>query len=147
MSAAIWNWGCEGRLGDERVTFDNGRLLIEADKTPLGDIGKLDIGALSTRIDAERVAGKPLYILQSGNDLDDKTIAFARDEGKRKVVFTEKSSRTVFKKHRYLGGRDEDTALFRKVYRIKREDEPEREIAMQCKDYQLSTCAGRCKRD
>jgi hypothetical protein len=149
VSAAIWNWGCRGQLGDQQVIFNSGTLLILADKTPLGDIRKLDTGALSATIDAEKDSSKTLAIYRAETDEGGlvKKLEFSRDNGKYNLVLTEKSSRIIYKKHLYLGGRDEDTAIFRKVYRMKREGEPAREITMQCKEYQLSTCGGRCKSD
>jgi hypothetical protein len=40
-------------------------------------------------------------------------------------------------------GRDEDTDLYRKVYRYERDGEPARDVTMQCMEYQLSTRGGR----
>ena len=65
------------------------------------------------------------------------------DDPKRKVMLTEKSSRKISHKHELICGRDEDTDLYRKVYSYQRENEPARDITMQCMEYQLSTRGGR----
>ena len=65
------------------------------------------------------------------------------DDPKRKIVLTEKSSRKISHSHKLICGRDQDEDIFRKVYHFQREDEPARDIVMQCFEYQLSTRGGR----
>jgi hypothetical protein len=61
---------------------------------------------------------------------------------KPKLTLTEKSSRKISGKHHVICHRDEDTDIYRKVYRYQREDEAARDITMQCIEYQLSTSGG-----
>jgi hypothetical protein len=83
-------------------------------------------------------------VAEGDDETFEKTIVFKRpDDEKRKVTFTEKSSRKISHTHKLICGRDEDTDLYRKVYSYQRENEPVRTITMQCMEYQLSTLGGR----
>jgi hypothetical protein len=66
-----------------------------------------------------------------------------KDDAKRKLTLTEKSSQRMSRRHKLICGRDEDEDIFRKVYRYQRDDEPARDITMQCLEYQLSTLGER----
>jgi hypothetical protein len=70
-------------------------------------------------------------------------IFMRKDDPKAKVTLSEKSSRRISHKSKLICGRDEDTDVYRKVYYYEREDEPARDITMQCMEYQLSTRGGR----
>ena len=59
------------------------------------------------------------------------------------MTFIEKASRKLSHTHKLICGRDEDTDIYHKVYSFRRENEPARDIVMQCMEYQLSTRGGR----
>ena len=143
-AAGVWAWGCQGQLGDEHVVFNRYNMSVyksaggkPADiKALINDALKLPAGITSDD-----------YEPQNGNDgFQDRTIEFlGKADQKRKIVLVEKSSRKLSHRHKNVGGRDEDTDTYRKVFSFKRADEPLRDITMQCIEYQLSTCGGRCK--
>ena len=58
-------------------------------------------------------------------------------------MLTERSSRTLSHMQCVVCGRDEETQIFRKIFRYQRDKELEREITMQCIDYVLTTRGGR----
>lgn len=144
-SAAIWAWGCQGKLGDEQVIFNRYNMVVfKSGKWPLGDVNRLTNDEIKTPPDTDVDRYDPQNI---NGGFEDKTIEFlGKGDEKRKIVMTERSSRRISHRHRDLG-RYEDTDIYRKVYVFKRADEPPRDIAMQCIEYNLSTCGGRCKHD
>jgi hypothetical protein len=138
-SAGIWDWRCQGQLGEQQVIFNRESMAVIDSKKPLGDIKKSEetIGALL------KDAGVT-YDPQNGNNGLSGTLEFIRHgDPKHKIVLDEQSSKKVFRKSRLICGRDETTDIFRKVYRYQRDDEPARDITMQCLEYQLSTRGGR----
>jgi hypothetical protein len=142
--AGIWAWGCQGQLGDEQVIFNRYNMAIfKPGKQPLGDLKRLTDNEIKTP--AGMAVDK--YEPQNGNSgFEDRTIEFlGKDDEKRKIVLVEKSSRKLSHRHKNIGGRDEDTDTYRKVFSFTRANEPARDITMQCIEYQLSTCGGRCK--
>jgi hypothetical protein len=139
--AAIWAWGCQGQLGGQQVIFNRYSLVVVDTKQKLGDIHKLRMTEI------ELPPGTPSHASYAAEDDEGgflKTMAFTRkDERKRKVTLIEQSSRQISHQHKLICGRDEDTVIYRKVYRYQREEEPARTISMQCLEYQLSTRGGR----
>jgi hypothetical protein len=107
----------------------------------MGDIRKLRM----TKIELPKES--PPHVDYNPGDINGGLIEamdFTRaDDPKRKIVLTEKSSRKISHSHKLICGRDQDEDIFRKVYRFQREDEPARDITMQCFEYQLSTRGGR----
>lgn len=139
-SAAIWQWGCQGQLGDQQVIYNRDSMVVVDSKVKMGDIRKLRMDKM------ELPPGSPPHVdyYPTGGGGFEKTMEFMRsDDAKRKIVLTEKSSQRISHKHKLICGRDEDTDIYRKVYRYEREDEPARNITMQCMEYQLSTRGGR----
>jgi len=140
-SAAIWNWGCQGQLGGQHIIFNRHSMVVVDTKSKLGDIRKLNLGKI------EFPPGVPPYVEYDPADQNggfEQTMEFTRqDDPKRTAVFTEKSSRKISSKHDVICGRNENTDIYRKVYSFEREDEPARDITMQCIEYQLSTRGGR----
>ena len=139
--AAIWEWGCQGQMGEQQVIFNRTSMVVVDTKAKIGDVRKLRMMSL------ELPAGSPPHAdyepLDANGGLE-KTIAFARkDDDKHKITLTEKSSKQTAHSHKLICGRDEDTDIYRKVYEFKRDDEPPRDITMQCFEYQLSTRGGR----
>ena len=140
-SAAIWAWGCQGQLGDQQVIFNRELMVVVDTKQKMGDIRKLRM----TKIELPKES--PPHVDYNPGDINGGLIEamdFTRaDDPKRKIVLTEKSSRKISHSHKLICGRDQDEDIFRKVYRFQREDEPARDITMQCFEYQLSTRGGR----
>lgn len=140
-SAAIWEWGCQGQLGDQQIIFNRNSMVVVDTKAKMGDIRKLRMSTM------ELPPGSPPHVDYNPGDSNGgliKSMDFTRaDDPKRKIVLTEKSSRKISSKHRLICGRDEDTDIYRKVYSFQRESEPARDISMQCMEYQLSTRGGR----
>ena len=140
-SAAIWAWGCQGQLGDQQVIFNRESMVVVDTKQKMGDIRKLRM----TKIELPKES--PPHVDYNPGDINGgliETMDFTRaDDPKRKIVLTEKSSRKISHSHKLICGRDQDEDIFRKVYRFQREDEPARDITMQCFEYQLSTRGGR----
>jgi hypothetical protein len=140
-SAAIWEWGCQGQLGDQQVIFNRESMIVVDTKQKMGDIRKLRM----TKIELPKES--PPHVDYNPGDINGglvQTMDFTRaDDPKRKIVLTEKSSRKISHSHKLICGRDQDEDIFRKVYHFQREDEPARDIVMQCFEYQLSTRGGR----
>ena len=140
-SAAVWQWGCQGQLGNQQVIFNRYSMVVVDTKVKMGDIRKLRMEKM------ELPPGSPpsgSYEPMDVNGGFEKTMIFTRkDNSDRKMTLTEKTSRRISHKHKLICGRDEDTDIYRKVYRYQREDEPARDITMQCLEYQLSTRGGR----
>jgi hypothetical protein len=140
-SAAVWAWGCQGQLDRQLVIFNRDKLFVASGKLPRGNVRKA-IEDKMTELAKGKDAG---YEDQNGNEgFDDKTREFARhDDPKKKIVLTEKSSRTTSHRARVICGRDETIDTFRKIFRYQREGGPPRNITMQCFEYMLSTRGGR----
>ncbi|HEY4142391.1 MAG TPA: hypothetical protein VGM57_13315 [Pseudolabrys sp.] len=137
-SAAIWEWRCQGQLGDQQVVFNRESLAVIDSKKPLAKIGDND------KIAAMLKDAGTTYEPGNGNDGLVQTIEFTGSgDNKHKIVLTEKSSRRVSHRAKLICGRDETTDIFRTVYSFQRDSEPPRDITMQCLDYQLSTRGGR----
>jgi|PersoiStandDraft_1058852.scaffolds.fasta_scaffold10344_2 hypothetical protein len=144
-SAAVWRWGCQGQLGGQQVVFNRGALFVAESKKLFGDARRLNIDTIDKMV-ADETANKnekTSYDSNNGNGFAKAMEFIRRGDEKRKVVLTEKSSHKISARHRLICGRDEDIDIFKKVYRYQREDEPARDITMQCIEYQLSTRGGR----
>lgn len=122
------------------MIFNRYSMVVVDTNQKLGDIRKLKMDKI------DLPPGSPpsvAYDAPNGDGLE-KTMEFTRgDDDKRKLILTEKSSRLISHKHKIICGRDEDTDVTRKVFSYQREDEPARDITMQCMEYQLSTRGGR----
>ena len=137
--AGVWAWGCQGQLGEQQVIFNRYSLYVVESKKPFGSVHKLT----GEKIDGLIKGDSTEYSPNNGNDGFAKEITSERvGDAKRKLTLTEKSSRKISGKHRVICHRDEDIDIYRKVYRYTREDEPARDITMQCIEYQLSTSGG-----
>jgi hypothetical protein len=140
-SAAIWACGCQVQIGDQQIIFNRYSMIVVDAKQKMGDVRKLRV----TEFDLP--TGLPPYVKYEADDANDgfgKTMIFTfKNDPKRKVTLTEKSSHKISHSHKLICGRDEDTDVFRKVYNYARENEPPRDITMQCMEYQLSTRGGR----
>ncbi len=138
--AAIWEWGCQGQLGGQQVIFNRYSAVIVDSDRKLGNIRKLFMDKIKVPPELGSVSYEP----RDANDGLIDTIAFMRsDDPKRTLTLTEKSSKKISSRSRLVCGRDESTEITRKIYRYQLENEPERNITMQCIEYQLSTRGGR----
>lgn len=138
-SAAVWEWRCQGKVGDQQLIFNRHSMAIIDGETNLGNIEK-NGDKITTALED---AGTN-YDTNNGNDGLVPAIEFtSHDDKKLKVMLTEKSSRRVLHRARMVACRDETTDIFRKVYSFKRDNEAAREITLQCYEYQLSTRGGR----
>ncbi len=140
-SAAVWEWGCQVQVGEQQIIFNRFSMVVVDTKVKMENVRKLRMSEL------DLPPGSPPHVeydpvtINSGLE---KTMVFTRkDDAERKVTLTEISSRLISHQHKLICGRDEDVGIFRKVYRYQREDEPARDITMQCVEYNLSTRGGR----
>jgi hypothetical protein len=145
-SAAIWRWGCAGPLGESQVVSGRYQLLVLPAKMPHGKLDELiylDDLTTDKKLPKGADADIAAYDADDGNSGLDKEMTFARnDQSGRKLTLTEKSSKTLA--HRVVHGcRDQITDRFRKVYRFKTDDEPPRDVTLECIDYTLTTRGGR----
>jgi hypothetical protein len=145
--AAVWRWACQGEIGDQLILFDRDGLYIVGGKAPAGKSGRVTAESIQEAIVAvKKGGGFTEFSPDDANGGLQSPIPFTvTDAGKQthKVVFTEQSSKQISHRHAIVACRDEDTDLFRKVYRYERDGEPARDITMMCMEYQLSTKGGR----
>ena len=142
--AAIYKYGCLGRLGDQQIIFDSDALYIVKTVGHVSKPLKFSVDNFGDAADAAK-ASKDLDATYEPADAGglDAAVKFKRkDDETSRVTLTEKSSRRVSHKHRMICWRNEDTDVYRKTYRYERGNEPAREITMQCYEYQLSTKGG-----
>jgi hypothetical protein len=141
-SAGVWIWGCQGKIGDQQVIYNRYALAVIPAKESPGPLREI-----MDRVSIVKGGDDPASSYEStgdGGGSFEPIMKFKRhNDPNRTLTLTEKSSRKISGKHRLICGRDEDTDVFRKVYRYQREDEPARDITMQCMEYQLSTRGGR----
>jgi hypothetical protein len=138
--AAIWEWGCQGQLGGQQVIFNRYSAVVVDGNKKMGSIRKLFMDKIKVPPELGSVSYEPQDVNVGLID----TIAFARsDDPGRTLILTKKSSKRISSRSRLVCGRDESTEVTRKVYRYQLENEPERNITMQCIEYQLSTRGGR----
>jgi hypothetical protein len=145
-SAAVWRWGCAGPLGDSQIVSNRYQLLVMPAKMPhqkLNDLIYLDDLTTDKALPKDADADIAAYDADDGNSGLDKQMTFTRnDQSGRKLTLTEKSSKVL--SHRVVHGcRDQITERFRKVYRFKADDEPQRDVTLECIDYMLTTRGGR----
>ena len=140
-SAAVWAWGCQAQVGRQQVIFNRFSLVVVDTKVKMGDIRNLRVTEIELPAD---LPPSVKYVPEDVNGGFEKEMIFTRKENRKaKVTLTEKSSRRISHKSELICGRDEDTDVYRKVYRYQREHEPARDVTMQCMEYQLSTRGGR----
>jgi len=146
-SAAVWHWACQGELGDQRILFDREGLYIASGKDAAGKPVKVTADSIQEAIVlVKKDGGFTEFAPDDANGGLESPITFSQTDGEKqeqKVVFTERSSKRISHRHRIVACRDEDTDLYRKVYRYQRDGEPARNITMHCMEYQLSTKGGR----
>jgi hypothetical protein len=146
--AAVWHWACRGELGGQRILFDQDGLYIAAGSETAATPGKFTMESVTASIVLLKKAGgfTGFGPPEASDELASKVIVFLRtDENKheQKVTLTARSSKLISHKHAIVACRNEDTDLYRKVYRYERTGEPAHDITMQCMEYQLSTKGGR----
>jgi hypothetical protein len=140
-SAAIWAWGCQGKLGHQLVIFNRDKMFLVDGKPVRGNLRKAITDKITALSDAKTTSFEPNN-LNSG--FEDKTIEFTRNDAEsKKIVITEQSSRQTSHRTRMICGRDETIDTFRKIYRYQNGKDDPKTITMQCFEYTLSTRGGR----
>ncbi len=134
-------WGCQGRIGPQQVIFNRYSMFVFDSKKPFGDLKLLlkdDINELVKDGDSVK------YETRDENDTLVKKIEFTpTDNQGGTITLTERSSRKLAHRGQLICGREESTAVTRKVYWLKRESKPARTISMSCIEYLLTTHGGR----
>ena len=139
-SAAIWAWGCVGKLGTEQVSYNRYSLIVEPAKFSHVKLRQL----INNDVELQSEEGIR-FESDDGNSGFEKTMGFKRTykNADQKLILTELSSRQVSNRTGRAGPRDEITTLFKKNYRYALDGEPARTIAMDCIEYVLTTKGGR----
>ena len=139
--AAVWQWGCRGKLGDEQMIFTRYSLvLLDADTK-----NKEKLEALIRYDDlAEHVGASTRFESDNSNDGFVKKIEFkSGDDIRKQLTLVEKASRKLKATHGRAGPRDEDKIFFSKIYEVTAANEKPRDVTMECMEYTLSTKGGR----
>ncbi len=139
-AAGDWQWGCLGPMGDEQILFSRYSLIIAPAKPALGKLEELfRIVDLSEKFpDAEA------YNAEQTNDGLQKTMTYtSQSNPKNMLTLKEKSSKEISRRHHLVCGRDEDTSIERKVYRVERPNTTPIKVTLQCREYLLTTRGGR----
>lgn len=139
-TAGIWQWGCMGPAGRDRIAFNRGGLIVAPKDASLGKLDAL--------IRLDDLSGK--FPDAQGYNADDdnsgfqKTMVFTRqDESSGKLILKEKSSTKISHRQHMICGRDEIGDFYGKVYRYDPPHERARSITLQCMEYLLTTTGGR----
>ncbi len=138
--AAIWAWGCQGRVDGRQIIFNRYALIeipAKAKRAKLDDLIHANDLANSK---AAAAAGFDAGDVNSG--LTEKMEFIRRGDGER-LTLTEISSTKLAVRTRTVHKRDEIRTRMRKLYRLVRGGGPVRMVTMQCIDYLLSTRGGR----
>jgi hypothetical protein len=144
-SAGISRWVCQGKIGDERILFGDGELFIASGKASAGKAGKATAQSiLDAFFAAKNGGGFTRFVL----DVSDRPLAITfsqTDSNKQtqKVVLFKQSSKQLWRRHKRICRRYENTTLFRTVYRYERDGEPARDLTMMCVEYEFTTNGGR----
>ncbi len=138
--AGSWHWGCAGQVGDKELIFTRYDLIFVPAKTSRAKLREMIfLDDLSKKFN-----DVPQYSAADVNSGLLQKMEFSRnDDEKDKVILTEKSSRTISHHTAMVCGRDEDTAVSRKTYSYRHNDEPARDITLQCMEYMLTSRGGR----
>jgi len=139
--AAVWAWGCKGKVGANQLILNRNMLaLLEGKPT------KLALKDVVHRDDP--VADEPDAVRFNPADFnsgfEEKTMEFTKaDEPGKKLVLTEKSSRQTSSHNGRVAFRDETWTVWKKVFRYALDGEPPRDVTLECMEYMLSTKGGR----
>ncbi len=135
-------WGCQGQLGRQKVLFNRYSMFVFDSKKPVGDLKSLLNDDIDDLVKEDKDSLK--YEAREENDAPVKKIEFTAIDNKAgTITLTERFSRKLSHRGQLICGRQELTAITRKVYRFKREGEPARNISMLCIEYLLTTHGGR----
>jgi hypothetical protein len=139
-AAGDWQWGCLGRMGDEQILFSRYTLVIAPAKPALGKLEDL----FRTADLSEKFPDAEAYNAERTNDGLQKTMTYtSQSNPKNKLTLTETSSKEIWHRHHLVCGRDEDTSVERKVYRVERANTAPITVTLQCREYLLTTRGGR----
>jgi hypothetical protein len=139
-SAAVWGWGCMGRLGSNQVIFNRNNLVVVPARSVR--VKLVELGEKSSKpLSSDSGLG---FNADDGNSGFERTITFtSEDNPARKLRLTEISSQKISERKGRIGPRDEITTKFRKTYDYVLGREPKRRIRMDCIEYILTTKGGR----
>jgi hypothetical protein len=120
-SAAVWDWGCMGALGNEQIVFNRNRLILISGKAPPGNLDDfVHSGQLAAEAghSATAIAVVATHQSDASNDGLGATRGFSGKGANRKLALTELSSRRNGHSARLIAHcRDETVNRFRKSYR------------------------------
>lgn len=143
VSAGVWQWGCVGAMGDDRIAFNRNRLIVIAGSAPAVTVDDV------ARSDDVPGGVKPGLIVASyeaddGNSGLTSPMTFTSEAGGTKLTLTELSSEDAgHSENLILGCRDETIERFSKSYRVEGDKTPAATVKLMCLDYQLSSRGGR----
>jgi hypothetical protein len=137
-NAAVWAWGCKGRLGDDAIAFNRNSLIVAPAKTVRVKMKELGNGA-----DVETTEGLNFNADDNNSGFEKRMLFTEASDNGRKVTLTELSSRKVSERKGRIGPREEYTTLFKKIYRYALDGDKPQTVAMDCIEYMLTTRGGR----
>ncbi len=99
-SAAIWTWGCVGKLGTQQISYDRFRLIVEPAKSSRIKLRQL----INSETDLQTEEGIR-FETDDGRFGFEKTMGFKRKykDAEQKLILTELSSRQVSNRKGHVG--------------------------------------------
>jgi hypothetical protein len=140
VDAAVWSWGCMGKLGKGELIFNRGALLVLPEPLPALKLKPMVMRDTPVPDDVE---GDRFNLSDDNVGLVRKMEFTSQDSPTRTLTLTERSSRQTSDHHGRVGPRDEIWTTWTKVYRYALEGERPREVTMSCGEYNLTTKGGR----
>jgi hypothetical protein len=99
-SAVVWAWGCQAQFGAQQIIFNRFSLVVVETTQKMDDVRNLRTTEMGLP------PGSPpnvRYVPEDANGGFEKSMPFThKDNPKRKVTLTEKSSRTISHKHKLI---------------------------------------------
>ena len=93
---------------------------------------------------SEKFPDAEAYNAEQTNDGLQKTMTYTgQSNPENKLPLTETSSKEISHRHHLVCGRDEDTSIGRKVYRVERPNTKSINVTLRCREYLLTTRGGR----
>jgi hypothetical protein len=134
--AAIWGWGCKSDRAKDPLILNRYSLIL------LDKPSNIDIADLATNTDELKPQPGTRRFLPNDDNFDGTTQFEEDTDAKTPLVLSQISAKRISSKTRVFARRLETKDIWRKVYRFKLGDEPARNVAMQCMEYNLSTEGG-----
>jgi hypothetical protein len=138
--AAVWAWGCKGKLGADQLILNRNTLVVLPGKGT-----NLSLKEIVHRDDPVKDATDAVRFNPGDiNSGFEQSMEYTKeDQTTKKLVLTEKSSRQTSSHSGRAGPRDETWTTWRKVYRYALDGEAPRDVTLECMEYMLSTKGGR----